>query len=50
MVPDRQEAGEKVSWTSGLVFGKGVVSCPISEQLFYYLLSAGNALPVVCIY
>ncbi|OWM88324.1 uncharacterized protein LOC116205930 [Punica granatum] len=24
MVPDRQEAGETVSWTSGLVFGKGV--------------------------
>lgn len=25
MNPDRQEAGEKVSWTSGIVFGKGEV-------------------------
>ncbi|PON37025.1 Cyclophilin-type peptidyl-prolyl cis-trans isomerase domain containing protein [Parasponia andersonii] len=23
LAPDRQEAGEKVSWTSGLIFGKG---------------------------
>lgn len=27
MIPDVQEAGEKVIWTSGLIFGNGEVCC-----------------------
>ena len=32
LVPDRQEGGQKVMWTSGLIFGQGQV-VPVDRQL-----------------